>query len=84
MPAAPAERSHKKRENEMRNLSEPSSLAAIKTPMSPEALDQLFREARTHSTWLPEPVPVELLRKIYELARLGPPVPTARLPGSFS
>jgi hypothetical protein len=52
----------------MRNQSEPSSLAAIKTA----ALDQLFGEARTHSTWLPEPVPVELLRKAHELARLGP------------
>src|SRR5258707_9057890 len=56
----------------MRNQSESPSLAAIKTPISPGALDQLFRDARTHSTWLPEPVPVELLRKIYELARLGP------------
>ena len=56
----------------MRNQSEPPSLAAIKTPISREAFDQLFREARTHSTWLPEPVPVELLRKAYELARLGP------------
>src|SRR6266403_1315183 len=56
----------------MRNQSESPSLAAIKTPISPDALDQLFRGARTHSTWLPEPVPVELLRKIYELARLGP------------
>src|SRR6202166_3451515 len=56
----------------MRNQSESSSLAAIQTPISQEALDQLFREARTHSTWLPEPVPVELLRKAYELARLGP------------
>ena len=56
----------------MRNQSEPSSFAAIKTPISQEALNQLFYEARTHSTWLPEPVPVELLRKAYELARLGP------------
>src|SRR5882724_9260712 len=56
----------------MRNQSEPPSLAAIKTPISQEALDQLFLEARTHSTWLPELVPVELLRKAYELARLGP------------
>src|SRR5258707_10867056 len=56
----------------MRNQSESPSLAAIKTPISQEALDQLFREARTHSAWLPEPVPVELLRKAYELARLGP------------
>ena len=56
----------------MRNQTEPSNFAAIKTPISPEALDQLFCEARTHSAWLPEPVPVELLRKAYELARLGP------------
>ncbi len=56
----------------MRNQSEPPSLAAIKTPISQEALDQLFLEARTHSTWLPEPVPAELLRKAYELERLGP------------
>ena len=56
----------------MRNQSESPNLAAIKTPISQEALDQLFREARTHSAWLPEPVPVELLRKAYELAVLGP------------
>jgi len=56
----------------MRNQSEPRSLAAVKTPISRGALDQLFSEARTHSAWLPEPVPVELLRKVYELARLGP------------
>src|SRR5258708_6388245 len=56
----------------MHSQSEPLNLAAIKTPISREALDQLFREARTHSTWLPDPVPVELLRKAYELARLGP------------
>ncbi len=65
----------------MHNPSESPSLAPIKTPISEEALDQLFREARTHSTWLPEPVPVELLRKAYELARLGPT--SARLLGSF-
>ena len=56
----------------MHNQSEPPSLAAIKTPISQEALDQLFRDARTHSSWLSEPVPVELLRKAFELARLGP------------
>jgi len=48
------------------------SVSAVKTTISQEALDQLFQEARTHSAWLPEPVPVELLRKAYELARLGP------------
>ena len=56
----------------MLNQTEPSNLAAIKTPISQEALDQLFYKARTHSAWLPEPVPAELLRKAYELARLGP------------
>jgi 3-hydroxypropanoate dehydrogenase len=66
----------------MRNQSEPSSLAAIKTPISQEALDQLFRDARTHSTWLSEPVPVELLRKAFELARLGPTSANAS-PGRF-
>jgi hypothetical protein len=38
----------------MRNQSEAPSLAAIKSPISQQALDQLFREARTHSAWLPE------------------------------
>ncbi len=56
----------------MHSQSEPRTLAVVKAPISQEALDQLFHEARTHSTWLPEPVPVELLRKAYELARLGP------------
>src|SRR3981189_3837814 len=56
----------------MNNPSEPTSPAPLKSPSSQEGLDQLFLEARTHSTWLPEPVPVELLRKAYELARLGP------------
>ena len=62
--------------------SETPSLTAVKTPISEEALDQLFREARTHSAWLPDPVPVELLRKAYELARLGPTSANAS-PGRF-
>ncbi len=37
-----------------------------------EALDQIFREARTYSAWLPKAVAVEKLREIYELARMGP------------
>jgi len=56
----------------MHSQSEPRTFAAVKAPISREALDQLFREARTHSAWFPEPVPVELLRKAYELARRGP------------
>jgi 3-hydroxypropanoate dehydrogenase len=42
------------------------------TTISENALDQIFREARTHSVWLPKPVPVQLLRDAYDLARLGP------------
>src|SRR5713226_7486543 len=40
--------------------------------ISSNALDQLFRQARTHSAWLPARVPTEKLREAYELARLGP------------
>src|ERR1700677_5278539 len=39
---------------------------------SREALNQLFREARTHNAWLPRRVPTALLREIYDLARWGP------------
>ena len=67
----------------MRNQSEPSNFAATKTPISQAALDQLFYLARTHSTWLPEPVPIELVRKAYELARLGPTSANGHPPDSF-
>jgi 3-hydroxypropanoate dehydrogenase len=40
--------------------------------ISSDALDQLFRDARTHSKWLPKKVQVETLREAYELARMGP------------
>jgi 3-hydroxypropanoate dehydrogenase len=56
----------------MPNLSETPDSTARKTSISTDALNQLFREARTHSAWRPDTVPVELLRKVYELARLGP------------
>ncbi|HEX4007081.1 MAG TPA: malonic semialdehyde reductase [Acidobacteriaceae bacterium] len=46
--------------------------AAPRTPLSERALDQLFREARTLTAWQPIPVPAELLRQAYDLARLGP------------
>jgi 3-hydroxypropanoate dehydrogenase len=36
------------------------------------ALGQIFREARTHAQWLDQPVTDELLREIFDLARLGP------------
>jgi 3-hydroxypropanoate dehydrogenase len=37
-----------------------------------EALDRLFREGRTFSAWRSGPVPLELLRELYDLAKLGP------------
>ena len=36
------------------------------------ALDQIFREARTHIAWLDRPVSDELLRQAVELAKMGP------------
>lgn len=56
----------------MPNPSESSNLVTGKAPISQQALNQLFHEARTHSTWLPEPVQTEILRKVFELARLAP------------
>jgi 3-hydroxypropanoate dehydrogenase len=41
-------------------------------PLNDKALDQIFREARTHSAWLPTPVGDEMLRKIYDLMKFGP------------
>jgi 3-hydroxypropanoate dehydrogenase len=36
------------------------------------SLDLLFREARTFSEWRPDPVTDDELRRVWELARLGP------------
>lgn len=40
--------------------------------LSPEALNQLFREARTHNVFLDKPVPEALLREAVEIAEWGP------------
>src|ERR1700751_5252300 len=40
--------------------------------ISGESLNQLFREARTHWVWRPQPVPIDLLKQVYDLARFGP------------
>ncbi len=40
--------------------------------LNEDALDQLFRKARTHSFWLPKPVDDDTLRKLYELMKWGP------------
>jgi 3-hydroxypropanoate dehydrogenase len=40
--------------------------------LSSEAMDTLFREARTHNVWLPQPVSDQVLRQIYDLMKWGP------------
>ena len=40
--------------------------------LSDDALNQLFREARTHSKWLDLPVTDADIAAIYELAKMGP------------
>jgi 3-hydroxypropanoate dehydrogenase len=42
------------------------------SPISNEAIDQIFRNARTYSAWLPKSVPTDVLREVYNLAKLGP------------
>jgi 3-hydroxypropanoate dehydrogenase len=49
-----------------------SNEAVATNRISGEALDQLFREARTHTAWLPRTVPAGLLREVYDLARMAP------------
>ncbi len=41
-------------------------------PVGDEILDVLFRDARTHRSWRPEPVERELLAAIYDLAKWAP------------
>jgi 3-hydroxypropanoate dehydrogenase len=46
--------------------------ASLRAAVSNACIDQIFREARTHNVWLPQPVPFELLHRAYELAAFGP------------
>jgi len=45
---------------------------APRTPLGEEALDQLFRQARTHNAWLERPVSDNTLRELYDLMKWGP------------
>lgn len=42
------------------------------TALSGEALDQIFREARSYNGWLDKPVSDEQIHAIYELMKMGP------------
>lgn len=44
----------------------------MNTPLNDAALKQLFLEARTHNGWLDKPVTGQQLKKIHELAVMGP------------
>ena len=44
----------------------------MNTPLSNDALDVLFRKARTHNAWLDKPVSDDLLHQLYELVKYGP------------
>src|SRR5215467_4390733 len=37
-----------------------------------QALDLIFRQARTHNAWVNKPVDDALLRRVYDLAKMGP------------
>jgi hypothetical protein len=41
-------------------------------PIDDQALDQLFRAARTRNGWSPEQVSEVLMRAVYDLAKMGP------------
>jgi 3-hydroxypropanoate dehydrogenase len=47
-------------------------LRALFMTLSDQALDQLFREARTHNDWQPKAVDDALLRQLIDLTLLGP------------
>ena len=43
-----------------------------KTRLGDNALDLVFRKARTYNAWLPKPVPDELLQQLYDTLKWGP------------
>lgn len=49
-----------------------SQTQEVSIPLNDHALDQLFRQARTHNGWLPKPVDDDRLRQLYDLAKWGP------------
>ena len=53
-------------------MTQTENAAVHSKKLSEDALNQLFRQARTHNVWLPKRVSREVLREAYELARLGP------------
>src|SRR5579862_2151209 len=44
----------------------------MSTVVNDDGLDVLFRKARTYNGWIDKPVDDELLREVYDLAKMGP------------
>src|SRR6266403_1889364 len=44
----------------------------MKKALGDDALNEIFREARTHGAWLDKPVTDEILRQLYDLMKWGP------------
>jgi 3-hydroxypropanoate dehydrogenase len=53
-------------------MTTPENLQRTVSSLSDEALDQLFRAARTYSFYLPKPVEDATLRTLYDLMKWGP------------
>lgn len=51
---------------------EPAPVAPARGVLDHTALDQLFREARTHNKWLDKPVTDDELRTLFDLLKQGP------------
>lgn len=54
----------------------------MKTALSPEALDQIFRTARTYNGWTNIPVGEDLVHQLYDLLKWGPTASNTS-PGRF-
>ena len=61
-----------------------TATAAASAKLDGKALDQLFREARTHNGWRPIDVPDSLLEEAVELAMRARPQPIRRRCASSS
>jgi 3-hydroxypropanoate dehydrogenase len=44
----------------------------VSSSLSDEGLDLIFRKARTFDAWQDRPVPEDLLRRVYDLIKMGP------------
>ncbi|MCB1486442.1 MAG: malonic semialdehyde reductase [Bauldia sp.] len=58
--------------NQILKTADFESAHRFRGPIDAQALDSLFREARTHNAFLAEPVPHHLLEEAVELAKMAP------------